>query len=386
MIRFKPDDWVDVLMRPFDMVSPEANIYVEIPAPDVRFAVVVLLAAALFCFSLMGKRPPQEPRRAARLLVVTLLATGAWLATSGNGRYFIPILVILGPLTVGLIRCLSVSRGFQLSLVAMIMGLQAFLLVQSPPWNTWAWLRWGTAPYFHVDGVPQESSVTYVTVTNISYSLIAPLFPSGARWVNLTVIGQREAAALEHLVSSSETVRLVLPTLPSQTDTSGQPSAGVRQAVDQMLHSHGLSLGKSCGLLPSRSIAAILKRELPEGGGDAPPVGFWVCPLERTDDRPPVSDHPPGANLEDVFSAVEKLCPRFFPPKTSATTRVEGAFARMYSDSDTKLYVLDDGRVMYKFWRSLNPVFVGTVDEVRGSAARIDCSQIRAPNWRSGGP
>ena len=50
---------------------------------------------------------------------------------------------------------------------------------------------------------------------------------------------------------------------------------------------------------------------------------------------------------------------------------------RHYTESDTRLYVFSNGRVMYKFWRSLNPVFVGNTTDVLRDQFKIDCNNIR---------
>jgi hypothetical protein len=50
---------------------------------------------------------------------------------------------------------------------------------------------------------------------------------------------------------------------------------------------------------------------------------------------------------------------------------------RSYAHSDTKIYVLDDGTVMYKYIRSLNPEVIGTVTEVRSPSFNFSCDKIR---------
>jgi hypothetical protein len=55
-------------------------------------------------------------------------------------------------------------------------------------------------------------------------------------------------------------------------------------------------------------------------------------------------------------------------------------------DTDTTVYVLDDGTAMYKYWRSINPVVIGKREDLLAGRVTIDCSKIRAGNWRRGGP
>ena len=43
MIRFLPDTWRDAILRPIAMAAPDAGVYVEIMAPDIRFSVIAIL-------------------------------------------------------------------------------------------------------------------------------------------------------------------------------------------------------------------------------------------------------------------------------------------------------------------------------------------------------
>lgn len=390
MIRFLPDNWLDVLMRPLDMVSPEGNIYVETQAPDLRLAAAVLLGLAVLLTSARA-RPDRGP--ALRLLGLTLLAMAPWLATTGNGRYFTPFLLLLGPLCVGLVRLLPLSRSLKFSSVGLLLLLQAFLIAEASPWGSWSLLYWRDGPYFQVAAPPAQPR-SYVTITPISYSLIAPQFPAASRWMNLSapVNSPREREYGRQWLAAAQSLTLVAPSYPSQMRENRQPSPAVLQVFNNMIGPRGLSLvpGARCEFLPSGGLAGMAQRQ---GAPSTPEIlkdyGFWLCPL-RYDPAAAVNPAPPDASdqereLDGVFDAVEKLCPRFFPPGEARTQRVEGAFVRSYV-SDTRVYVTEEGEVLYKFWRSLNPVTIGRRQDVLAGRVTLDCSKIRAPNWRSGGP
>jgi hypothetical protein len=57
------------------------------------------------------------------------------------------------------------------------------------------------------------------------------------------------------------------------------------------------------------------------------------------------------------------------------TLRLPDGWVKHYS-SDARVYVMDNGEVWYKFWRSLNAVFVGRVTEVAAGKTTFD--------WQSG--
>ena len=56
-VRFEPDTLYEALLRPVAMAAPDANVYVEIMAPDLRFIFVLALLALLAAMSpLAGRR------------------------------------------------------------------------------------------------------------------------------------------------------------------------------------------------------------------------------------------------------------------------------------------------------------------------------------------
>jgi hypothetical protein len=269
---------------------------------------------------------------------------------------------------------------------ALIIG-QLFVLSENPPWRTWTWLNWTEAPYFQIDPPPAEPA-TYVTIANISYSLIAPQFPAASSWINLSGgVSPRDAPDVARRLSHARSLKMIVPSIPSEIVRGGQPSAAATDALGKLLRGQRLFLKQdaSCTLLRSEGLARIGLRL-----GARPPAeradryGFWICPIEYRPDIVPSEAGERDAAVDPVFDAVERLCPRFFPSGGEAQ-RINGAWLKQY-DTDTKVYLLDDGTALYKFWRSVNPVLIGTRGDLLAGRASIDCSKIRAPNWRRGGP
>src|SRR5690606_18322071 len=126
------------------------------------------------------------------------------------------------------------------------------------------------------------------------------------------------------------------------------------------LHSRGLT---AMGLRPGESLAEEAARQR----------GFWLCPLAKL----PAAQRPvrpvPPADVEAAMDRIEQQCPRFFRPGARSLVLPMGA-RRFYPDSDMRLYVLNDGRVLYKYMRALNNVEVGTKDDVLAPGFRMDCN------------
>ena len=388
MIRFLPDTWRDALWRPLALASPDAGVYVEIIAPDFRFVFIIALTLAWLVLA-HGKRRTSP---ALVLLVLTALAFVPWLATTGNGRYFIPFLLISGPLCIGLLHLLPVSRQFILALAVGMVAWQAFLIYDSNPWRYWGHVIWDSRPAFDVD-IPKdvaEQPATYVTVSSISYSLIAPRFDPASRWVNIsTQIGladkSPDALRVQALIAGPGPLRLLFPTL-----VGVQPGEGIgpklSKAIDDLLARQGLSIAdeSQCHLLRSEALGRTDTNRLAVAQKAAPGLhGFWLCPLARHASARATTEAPFPARTEQAFEKLERLCPRVFRRGETVSLHIPAGAVRGYPGSDFKLYVFDNGQVWYKYLRALNPVLLGNVDDVLKSAFVMDCDHIRG---RSGLP
>ena len=99
----------------------------------------------------------------------------------------------------------------------------------------------------------------------------------------------------------------------------------------------------------------------------------------RYDDLQRQADLPaPGVTdgVQDVFAAIEERCPRFFLPGSGSDLRVDDSVVRHYRSSDTRVTVTDAGTVFFRYFRSLNPTFVGSVDAVRAGQFQLPCDKL----------
>jgi hypothetical protein len=379
MIRFLPDTWRDALLRPLAMASPDAGVYVEVTAPDLRFAAILLFALIL---ALMSRRWPRSMTPMAALSLWLLVAFAVWLATSGNGRYFMPGLLIAGPICIGLVARLPVTRSLRATLAGGVVLLQGLVIWQNTPWGWWGLAPWDDRPFFEtvLDEQARTEPATYVTISNISYSLIAPLFAEQSRWVNASALPEvtqsnADSRRFQALLAASAQIKLVVPTRPEYMTSDLMPSAALRTVIDDSLVGQQLALASplKCRMQPSPGMArGALKLEALARPELVAKFGFWICdlrypvPLRARDER-----NDPAVNA--VFDLVEKQCPRFYASGQTNAGRIEGGWVRMYPQSDLRLYVMDDGHVYYKYWRALNPMLIGTVDQLR-AGARVECT------------
>lgn len=376
MSRFEPETLAEALARPIAMATPEAGVYSEFIAPDFRF----LFALALLGVVLATAWRRRGTVRSALLLAGLVAASFVpWLLSSGNGRYFVGILLIAGPLCIGLVHALPASRGLRLLIAMALLGWQGFLLHEVSPWNAWTFVQWRERDAFPVD-VPADlaqSPATYVTLSNISYSLIAPRFHPQSRWINLSRLTGGAATSpdmrrAKQFLAISNAPRLLFPSLPGMS-MDGQPRPELHDAVNAMLWRHELVLepGSPCRFLHSAGLEKIQKSDAVAGD----PQGFWLCELRHERHGPGAA--PAALPSDPVFDAMERACPRLFRRGEAATVPIPAGAVREYQGADTRLYVLNDGSVMYKYMRSLNPVVVGTADAVLAGRVRIDCEGVQ---------
>ncbi|WP_374667336.1 hypothetical protein [Ramlibacter sp.] len=385
MIRFIPDTWRDALLRPIAMAAPDGGVYVETIAPDFRFVFILALAAAWVLLR-VGRALPQR-RQTLALLAFIALTFAPWLLTSGNGRYFLAALFLAGPLCIGLLHHLPIPGRIKITLASLMIGLQVFLIHENEPWRSWGLVPWTAPPAFDVD-IPEDLRTrpgTYLTVSGISYSLIAPRFHPDSRWISLaSQPGGPPDNVLGHMtrdfLAASPRIELLFPSLPGQGVKELVPPAELVDALDLNLGGHGLAVatGQPCRFLRSTGLTAMGSRLGAQEAREVPEQrGFWLCPLQRVAAKDRASQPKPDPRVEAVFNRLEQTCPRLFPPGQATTNLLTMGARRFYVTSDMRVYVLNDGRVLYKYLRALNAVDVGTSEQVLAPDFRMDCHNIR---------
>ena len=181
-------------------------------------------------------------------------------------------------------------------------GLQAFIIHQNDPWHAWQLAPWSDAPFSEVALDREALTVpsTYVTVTNISYSLIAPRFPASSRWVNISSLPDArelspDVSRMQAILASSKSLKLLIPSRPEFTTVQGLPTEGLLETINGMLGTQRLSVARSsdCRLLPSKGLASEAVKDVDAA---APAMvakfGFWVCALKY-----PVASRPQRLRL-----------------------------------------------------------------------------------------
>lgn len=393
-MRFEPNGLLEAILRPLFMALPQGWIYTEILAPDVRFLAAIVLSLLCIIPLILRGVWTVALKRTAVMFALLIAAFSIWLYSSGNGRYFMPYMLMIGPLCVGLLYGTRLSRSMKSASLAFIFLLQAVAVWANSPWNPFnavELMRWTSREYVQVDVGPvtQSERITYVSYTGQTYSLISPLFSQKDSWINLSAFvgadffnSDRLVVEARRRLASAKDLRVIVPSAPSLSESStGLPVTVALNMMDNGVRQFGLVLDKSktCVFLESRTQWGMGGDKSAErDGGDRSAlrnVGFWVCPLIYTG-VPPTTDEF-DARMRVGMQAIEKmerLCPRIFPQGQREFRRAENGVARIYTDSDASLiYDHSDAGVYVQFFRALNPQLIGRAVDVVARDFHVDC-------------
>lgn len=382
MLRFQPDSWIEGLLRPLIMMEPKAGVYFEAEAADMRFALFIAFLAIAALARRVRNQLGFEQRQLIFAMVVVLYV---WTFVIGNGRYFMAGLVLIGPLLVVGWRLLPGTAPFRWLALIGAAVLQCAVIAQTYEPNTWGFGRWRHGPAVDLPDSPlRQEPAVFITSSAISYSILVPKFHPQSRWTNL--VGQRdltpsmrEYQPLVELLSSPLPKYAVMQFVAGlRAGPDQQPAPDIRNSYKELLAPYGLSLNKvaTCAVLRSKIVVGP-----PES--DAMPSrvrGFWICPLLYSDaDRRAhvVASAAPilSARVAEAFHMIEQRCPRFFPPGDSNDRKSDELQARNYG-SDTRLMVDVHDDVYLKYYRAINPIYIGVVDKVRRGDFEIPCDKL----------
>lgn len=385
--RFIPDTLLDGLLRPLAMALPDAGVYVEFMAPDPRFFLffAFLLPTLAYLFFRHRSVLVGVPQRLLLLTVWILISFPIWLFSSGNGRYLMPIVMVIGPLLVAGIFY-ALKQGMKaLALIMLLLVVQWGMVYNSDPFGVWTLIKWGEGRYFKID-IPEpyrSRAHVFVTISGISYSLLAPQFNPESSWIHLDgepvdTSKLMPFDARRRLLDPSEHPVLLVPVPARFKMTDELPSIQSLMAMNQVVEPYGRKVKsvQDCIFAPSWSLSIFGRRDAPKEIAEAEKKGFWFCAMSIDDQRAGGQNRASVYQYEDIFAMIEKSCPDYFPAGQSRIGRLEDGFEKHYSQSDTDVLVLDSGQVLLKYFRQLNPQLLGTVDEMRKGRFNFACNQI----------
>jgi len=407
--RFIPDSLIDALQRPFAMFGRDAMLHEELPAPDIRYALlllVFLLSTVIWVSRSISKTPipivnprPEPATRALAALGCAFAADWiAWLSGSGNGRYFIPMACVAGILGIALLFRLLINHTVgRNALLLALLAAQAFQLslvyFDSPA----SGFRWNRAPWeglwFNVD-VPAKLAIQpnlYLSIGMQSNSFIAPFLAKGSGVVNFSggyALGPDRATAArvrELMAQSAPHLRVLVSGDHIYSDSS---SRAPRQSdVDDALRTFGVRTDLTdCETITLRGLRPV------QGLWPWRPVGSSVPPPTIPQSKLPYTSHLVSCRLvtdtrdesremadrravDVLLDRLEDECPALFQPPRPQTEYANHIWSRVYPSTDLTAWI-DKGEVkVIDPTRDIRETIVGRVEDWARTPRALQCGR-----------
>lgn len=362
--RFIPATLGAALLRPFTMVLPISWIHFEMPAPDLRYALLLVLSLLLLSRWLWRRlsgggrsesRTLDSSERALSALGLAFLVDWAlWLPASGNSRYFMPMACVAAILCMALtFRLFSERPALRNGVLIAVFAVQFFQLYVGTEYRQY--LPWRDSHWFTLSIPPQLESHAdlYFLIGGQTNSFIIPELPMASGFVNLS--GQYElgpTGANGRLIA--DRIRRYMPHLravwsdPAAT-TAAQAPPSFFDAANDALEPFGLKVDpKRCSMIVARGVDVIFMVGTPVrhrvGATDGSPDTKHLMSCHVTRD-PSATSHVPGQRTADTaFDHLEDACPALFQPRRPVDVLMGDAssgyfFLRKYTGSAVHAWI-----------------------------------------------
>ena len=332
--RFIPATLGAALLRPFTMVLPISWIHFEMPAPDLRYALLLVLSLLLLSRWLWrrlsgvrrwGLRTLDSSQRALCALGLAFVVDWAlWLPVSANSRYFMPMACVAAVLCMALIfRLFSGQPALRNGVLVAVFAVQFFQLYAGTEYRQY--LPWREGHWFSLSIPPSLESQAdlYFLIGGQTNSFIIPELPRTSGFVNLN--GQYELGPagangrhIEGLIRRyAPRLRAVWPDPAAIAAAQARPS--FFDAANDALEPFGLRVDPGhCSMIVARGVDVVfstgtVQRRRGSAGASRNTKRLMTCRVIRNSAaRIRVS----GQRTADAaFDHLEDACPALFQPR-----------------------------------------------------------------------
>jgi hypothetical protein len=377
--RFAIPDLLSALIFPFQLIAPDRTLYAEITAPDLRFAALVIAAAALPLKALTERRRGggHSPLAGtdARVLAFFVLAACVWLVSSANGRYGILVLLLAGLCLARLLERLLPLGPARIAMAALLVAqIAACSMITAPRWFiadrwSWSWLPFAVAE----EGVREPA--LYLTVETLPMAAVAPSLHRDSSFVNLR--GQYSIAPgnarLEELFERYRgRVRVMGRFL--QLGPDGRPREAVVTAYDSSLIRFGFRIdaGRCFAILwqpdDADALSRFANRFTSQPKEHAAALSMGSCALAAATRDPAHIEE--ERHVSAVFDRIEKLCPGLLRGHRASTEALGPEWMRNYPGLDARLQTHGD-RIVFERYLALSYVDFGALSGWQHGAAAL---------------
>lgn len=398
--RFIPGSFAAALWRPFAIAAPVAMIDDEFPSPDLRYAVLLILAMLALLHLLWRRAASARPARSASASPAAgrmLAALGCgflvnwilWLRMAANGRYFLAMACVAAVLVVVLaFRLFAARPKVRNYLIGAIFSVQALQLAQGAAYRIH--VPWNGGPWFDVsvpDSLARRPRL-YLLYGNPSGSFLAPFLPSGSGFVNIGGAYALHAEGangrrVRALISRYEPhLRVVMP----DTRRDAAVAAGLPDftLVDDELGRFGLRADLSdCSRVVVTDTVPMVSLMGPRSEAPSAPVAAHSAYLLSC--RAVIAPAGNGGSRREeraadlVFERLEEDCPTLFHPRDPATVNYsEGSvhiWVRQYPGTGLKVYVGSGRRVVVRDFVRGSVMDLGSEQKWLAAPPHLECGR-----------
>lgn len=386
--RFAPHDLLDALAFPFRMALPVPWVYSEAIAPDLFPGAVVVLALAAGGVALWRRR-----RGAPALPAATVVDGGAerlfwiymacawlvWLATSGNGRYALPLLLLTGVATALLaLRALDEKRALAVCVLLALLQTGNLSIASAVRWSSGQWTRhWITMDvparlraepmlYLSADGVVKSALARQVHPDSVFVQLVGATY-------SVPGDGATGAWVREAIARHPGRIRAVFAAPPEVKDHA----AGFAAYIDMLgrtLDRIGLAVDASdCERIPVNGQPAAgpnFNKRLARPAKE----NLWTCGAHAITPSPRMAMD--RARADRTFADLEARCPKLYRPAGVQTEGDGRIWTRVYPMHDALIVTVNqgDGVVSQRLFGQGARQQVGALGTWAADVARYDCS------------
>jgi hypothetical protein len=367
--RFLPVDLGGALAFPFRMVTLDSTLYSEMFAPDIRLAALLVAVLALPALRISRRTPQAGGLVGTDLRLLAFLVAGLllWLATSGNGRYGMILLLLAGVCLARLAERLLALSIARVALTVLLTVQLGTLAVASPsrwfvaePWSR-QWL-----PYAVPERALREPAL-YLSVEVLPMAVVAPFLHPASSFANfrgqhsIPTDSPKLGALLERHRGRVRTLGRALELV------DGKPREDAVIAYDDTL----LRIGYRVDTADCFTIA--WQREGEDrlsrvanwlAGERAPPqaamlsaVSCGLVPAQRD-----LADIQAEERISALFDRMEEACPGLFRGQTAVTERLGRGWSRNYSGLDARLQAHQGRATLYRY-RAMVHVDLGPLSD-----------------------
>ena len=396
--RFVPDSLTEALMRPFAISGSERMIHEELSAPDMRYALLLILllifVIARVWRSMKGaSNCVPSPRYESATRVLAALGCGfivdwiVWLSGSGNGRYFIPMACVAAVVAVALLfRLLADHTVGRNALLLTLFVAQATPLVMATDY------RWNPAPWnggwFNVK-IPEKlvkEPDLYLSMGGPSNSFLVPFLPEESGFVNFSgefVLGPNGASASRVRAMIKRRGRHVRVLVSGESVYADAVKREPRQSdVDDVLHAFGLRVDLSdCATVtveglrlsiwraPNSSIPAPIAR------GKLRYTSHLASCHVVPDTRDESQEMAARRAVDVLFDRLEDACPAMFQPPRPQTEHVNQIWLRRYGATDLTAWIGNGDVQVSDAVRNPSDIYMGREEAWARGSIPLECGR-----------